>query len=163
MQNREMRWRTPTKWGQRRNSLIVSRRQVRIKISGPQRTKANRTRKRSDHSTRQKALAKGKARRKSGPQEEQQERELETSLGTYLGVRARKQEREKLEANRATCLNIILFREQVRQPEPATLEQTGTNLTPESKGTEETWAETRRKCTPANSADQEVILANLTR
>src|SRR5437762_9190663 len=85
-----MRWRTPTKWAQRRNSLIVSRRQPKTKISSPRRTRGNRTRKRSDHSTRRKALAKGKARRKSEPQEEQQE--LEISRGIYPSVRAREQQ-----------------------------------------------------------------------
>src|SRR6476661_134555 len=83
MQNREMRWRTPRKRGQRHSSLHVSRRQPKTKISSLRRTRGNRTRKRSSRSTRLKARAKAEADRKSAPQE----LELETNQGTWLNIR----------------------------------------------------------------------------
>src|SRR6476660_170738 len=108
MQNRETRWRTPRKRGQRHSSLHVSRRQPKTKISSLRRTRGNRTRKRSSRSTRLKARAKGEADRKSAPQE----LELETNWGT--SIRAREQDRvvknmakrAELRTGRETSLTI---------------------------------------------------------
>src|SRR6478672_3342590 len=108
MQNREMRWRTPRKRGQRHSSLHVSRRQPKTKISSLRRTRGNRTRKRSSRSTRLRARVKAEADRKSAPQEEELELELATSLAS---AKVRERELEKPETNHGTCLNIRKVRE----------------------------------------------------
>src|SRR6478672_3881770 len=107
MQNREMRWRTPRKRGQRHSSLHVSRRQPKTKISSLRRTRGNRTRKRSSRSTRLKARAKAEAYRKLAPQE----LELETNWGTSIRARDQERELEKPETNQGTWLNIRKVRE----------------------------------------------------
>src|SRR5215469_8433804 len=84
------------------------------------------------------ARAEGKARVHKDWKQQESERELKTN-----SERAREQAaREKVETNRGTWLNVI-FRERV------TLENTATSSRPEIKGTGETWAEARAKCTPA--------------
>src|SRR5204863_304078 len=87
---------------------------------------------RSSHSTRAKVRDKAKARQSELREERQR---VKTKLGTWPNVILREPEREK--------------------PEPAK-----TSLRPEIKGTEETWAETRRKCIPAKCPDPEVIPAS---
>src|SRR6478735_7037231 len=95
MQNRETRWRTPRKRGQRHSSLHVSRRQPKIKTSSLRRTRGNRTRKRSSRSTRLKAQAKAKARGKVKAErplarEAQPERDkVKTSQGRWLNTALR--------------------------------------------------------------------------
>src|SRR5262245_965346 len=135
----------------------------------------------SDHST------KKKAHRKSGPQGARQEQERETGPGICLSARASEKERalEKLDTNRGTWLTV---RARVREPEwrqakltalkwlniigraweQVTLvqekpEQTQTSTRWEIKATGQTWADTRRKCTPAqweDPEDPEVLVAN---
>src|SRR5262245_9586862 len=134
------------------------------------------------HSTETKALAKAKAHGKSGPPGEQQERALETNPGNYLSAKARERDLEKPETNRGAWLNIrkVPMREQDqgkleitgiwlsaigRAPEQVTPGQdkpgqTQTSTRQEINSTGETWAETRRKCTPARWEDQAVLVAN---
>src|SRR6478735_4536165 len=92
MQNRETRWRTPRKRGQRHSSLHVSRRQPKKKISSLRRTRGNRTRKRSSRSTRLKARAKAKAlgkvkgERPLALQAQLERDKVKTSQGRWLNM-----------------------------------------------------------------------------
>src|SRR5215510_12752790 len=154
MPNKERQWRTPRKKGRLRSNSNVKSWQARIKIFARPLTRANRTRKRSNRST--KAKARGKARVRKDWKQQEPEGELETRRGTYLSVKAREEEREleKVETNSGTQLNVIC-----REPEQVTLENTGKSSRLEIKGTGETWAETRRKCTPAKWPGPEVLQA----
>src|SRR6476619_2668459 len=89
MLNREMRWPTPRKRGQLHSSLHVSRRQPKTKISSLRRTRANRTRKRSNRST------KAEVRRKS-----EKISNMRTSLEIRPNTIARAQARDRAKAHR---------------------------------------------------------------
>src|SRR6476646_1228173 len=103
MQNREMRWRTPRKRGQRHSSLHVSRRQPKTKISSLRRPRGNRTRKRSNHLI--KRMGRAKAQRTLEPQA-QPGRETNRGTKTNITFRVPEREREKLRTRPEKSVNI---------------------------------------------------------